>query len=698
MRRYVSLVRRLTVVLLLLCANPASYGVDAAKKLAPEFRHWLNEEVNYIITSDERKDFLSLKDDTERENFIRLFWNARNPDPHSEFNSFKEEHYRRLAYVNQHFGNIKAQDGWRTDQGMIYILLGEPKQIANYPERRNVRPIEIWFYEGSEHPALPSYFYILFYKRSGGEPYTIYSPYQDGPVRLATGLEHLNDPVRALQQIRKSLGDEVARTTLSLLPSEPVNLQQYSPSMESDQMLSTIRGLADNPLEKQKLARNRARENVTASIFTQSSAIDVVTMPVRDAAGRSTVYYLVRNGGPDASLIGGKEGTGYDLTLRTIVAAGNKPVYEQQEVLKAPVAAGSAESLRKQVFAAEGRLPLVPGTYDVEVTLTNNFNLQAHRWRNRIQVPGARPDKLELSNLLVYSPTGVAPDPVGELPFSLAGVRFTPRAAQTVSVHAGDRIPLVFQIWLPRGSGAAHGPVKTVHLRYSYGSISSGSKPIEEFTEDVDTANADAAGNLVTGHTMDIGNQSPGTYRVIVQATADGYPVSAFGTLNVRVVAQDIAVAQWTAHAPEQTPAASADDLKRGLAAEAQGRDAEAEVLYRSALKTDATQMRALVRLADVLSREKKRQDLAALADSPIAGSALPPETLMQIAGALRDTGGMRQAIRLLTAQFQLQSPTSSMYELLASLYDSEGDRNQAATARERARKVTPAPTQSATP
>jgi hypothetical protein len=364
-------------------------------------------------------------------------------------------------------------------------------------------------------------------------------------------------------------------------------------------------------------------------------------------------------------------------------------VYEQQEILKAPVAADAADTLRRQMFAAESRLPLVPGTYDVEVTLTNNLNLQARRWRNHVEVPAPRPDRLQLSDLLVYKTDDVAPDPVGELPFSLAGVRFTPQAAQTVSVHSGDRIPLVFQIWLPHAANAAT-TVKTVHLHYMYGSPSSGSKPIEESSEDVDTANADAAGNLVTGHTVDIGNPAPGSYRVIVQATADGYPTPAFTTLTVRVVPPEIPVGRWTAHTGEQTPAQAADDLKRGLAAEAQGRDAEAEVLYRSALKTDSTQMRALVRLADVLAREKKPQDLAALADAPLAGSALPPETLTQIAGALRDTGGMRQAIRFLTTQFQLQSPTAPMYELLASLYDSQGDRGQAATLREQAKKVAP--------
>ena len=193
------------------------------RRLTPEFRHWIDEEVNYIITSEEKKQFLSLANDAERDNFIKNFWAARNPSPNSDINTYEEEHYRRLAYANQHFGNIKAQDGWHSDQGMIYILLGEPEQKANYPGARNMRPIEIWFYQ-AKTPALPTHFNIIFYKRSIGEPYTLYSPYQDGPTRLTTESQSINNQVRAIDTIRKSLGDEVARTTLSLVPTEPVGL------------------------------------------------------------------------------------------------------------------------------------------------------------------------------------------------------------------------------------------------------------------------------------------------------------------------------------------------------------------------------------------------------------------------------------------------------------------------------------------
>ena len=238
----------------------------SARNLAPQYRHWLNEEVNYIISTDERKAFLGLKSDEERDHFIQNFWDLRNPDPHSDSNSYRDEHYRRLAYANQMFGHPMLGDGWHTDMGQIYITLGAPKQKADYQTGQNVRQMQIWFYQ-SETPALPPYFYILFYKRSPIDDYTLYSPYQDGPVRLVTTLENMNDQKKSLDIIRKSMGDEVARTTLSLIPNEPVDFSSYSPSLTSDVLLSNIRGLADNPLTLQKINERRMNEQVTTRLL-----------------------------------------------------------------------------------------------------------------------------------------------------------------------------------------------------------------------------------------------------------------------------------------------------------------------------------------------------------------------------------------------------------------------------------------------
>ncbi|HEV2577626.1 MAG TPA: GWxTD domain-containing protein [Acidobacteriaceae bacterium] len=546
----------------------ASAQRGAEKKLPERYKHWLNEEVPYIIESDERAQFLTLQTDAERDSFIRSFWDARNPTPGSEINTFKEEHYRRLAYANEHYGNSEVQNGWRTDQGHIYIVLGAPQQITTYPNARNVRPLIVWFYQ-SPTPALPPYFYIVFYRRSAGEPYTLYSPYLDGPARLTTGLEDLNNQDRALKSIQKSLGDEVARLAVSLIPTEPVDLSNYSPSMQSDQLLSTIRGLPDNELEKQQLALRRHQEKVTASIVTTANTPHVGYTVSRDGRGLSSVNYLVQFPEPDATIIGQRKDKtlGYDLTLQNhITTESGTPVYDDFVVLTGRLQPDQADVGRKKPFAAEDRFPLVPGRYIVQSTLTNNLTLAAHRTLETVVVPQPSTTALGISEPFVYNGNPVRDDG-STLPFSVADVRFSPRAVGTLTLHAGDRIPVVFQLWVPKD---ATGKPKTapIQLHYLYGSPVTGGKPIDESDETVDPSNADPAGNFVTGHVFQTAEMAPGTYRLVIRATQEG-SAPVFSTMSLRVVPQDIPVGDWTAYGP---PRPDQDEQKRALAAKAQAK------------------------------------------------------------------------------------------------------------------------------
>jgi len=103
----------------------------AKAELNDQYGSWLNEEVPIIITKEEHDAFLRLGTNEEREQFIEHFWDRRNPDPDSPTNSFREEHYRRIAYANEHFAS--GIPGWRTDRGHIYILWGPPDEIESHP-------------------------------------------------------------------------------------------------------------------------------------------------------------------------------------------------------------------------------------------------------------------------------------------------------------------------------------------------------------------------------------------------------------------------------------------------------------------------------------------------------------------------------------------------------------------------------------
>ena len=97
------------------------------------FRKWLDEDVAYIITDAERKAFKQLRTDEEREKFIEQFWLRRDPTPGTPENEFKEEHYRRIAFANEHFSPPSGLPGWKTDRGRIYITFGPPDEIEAHP-------------------------------------------------------------------------------------------------------------------------------------------------------------------------------------------------------------------------------------------------------------------------------------------------------------------------------------------------------------------------------------------------------------------------------------------------------------------------------------------------------------------------------------------------------------------------------------
>ncbi len=105
------------------------------KELDSQYKKWLDEDVIYIISPEERHSFLQLSTNEEREQFIEAFWQRRNPDPDSAENTFKEEHYRRIAYANEHYAS--GIPGWKTDRGKIYIMWGAPDEVDAHPTGGN---------------------------------------------------------------------------------------------------------------------------------------------------------------------------------------------------------------------------------------------------------------------------------------------------------------------------------------------------------------------------------------------------------------------------------------------------------------------------------------------------------------------------------------------------------------------------------
>src|SRR6267154_2049532 len=283
-RRRCGVVSRRGIILLaaMLFACSGTCWAQKKQKLEKNHRDWLERDVAYIITKDERDAFLKLTTDEAREKFIETFWEIRNPSPGSPTNSYKDEIYQRIAFADARFGIGSGGEGWRTDRGRTYITLGPPQQKQVFRNSANLYPIEIWFYGGA-NAALPPFFYVMFYQREGSGDYRFYSPYTDGPDKLVTGVEAINSRSSALRLIRNSAGPEVARISLSLLPDEPVDEATGITSLESDILLNNIKNLANLPANRDEINRRRSmRESVTAQILLESHNLDVVTFPARE--------------------------------------------------------------------------------------------------------------------------------------------------------------------------------------------------------------------------------------------------------------------------------------------------------------------------------------------------------------------------------------------------------------------------------
>ena len=127
------------------------------QELKGAYKTWLDQDVTYIISDEERKAFRTLSNDEERDSFIEQFWLRRNPSPDSPENEFREEHYRRIAYANEHFAAGKP--GWKTDRGHVYIAFGKPDSIDDHPSGGSYQrpmdegggetstfPFQVWHY------------------------------------------------------------------------------------------------------------------------------------------------------------------------------------------------------------------------------------------------------------------------------------------------------------------------------------------------------------------------------------------------------------------------------------------------------------------------------------------------------------------------------------------------------------------------
>ena len=663
----------------LLCA-----AKDAVKDLPPRYRTWLTDEVNYIINNDERNVFLSLSTDQERDKFIEQFWEVRNPTPGAPTNPYKEEIYKRIEYAKAYLGGV------HTAMGQIYITLGEPKQRAKYYGRSEVRPMEIWFYENT-NPALPPYFYIVFFDRDNTGTMRLYSPYMDGPSKLSTSVLTVNDNRRALQAIERALGREVARTTLSLLPGGPVDLQNGNASLESDVLLGIVKNLANNPLTKQELEQKRLAERVTHRVVLNEEFIDVLTIPLRDSTGNFNLHYLVRLHRPSDFAI--EEANGkvfYNIQFSArVFGPDNKILFQQEKNVSRYLEGAELERMKHSLFGYEDWLALAPGKYRIEFVFTNKLNKTAYRAEREIVMPGPGEKGMRLSPIIAFSKAEAAGSGNEYLPFTVGGVRFTPLTGDALTYAPGHDINLFYQVWAPpTDPKSLIGKKLTVNYVYGRVGATGDSKSIhDEVAED----QFDVFGSMVTGKKITLSpDAGSGNYRLVV-SVADVGSEKVYSSLNFRVSSLASAAPVFDIYAPDLSEEVSKGlpEFDRALCYLAQNDKDSAIRWFKASLAKNPTNEIARSRLAELYYDREAYADVAALfSRTPITGET-DEQAILRGAESMAKTGSLNHAISLLENAITFRKTSRPLYLALANYYRDEGNTEKATQLETKGRELT---------
>lgn len=656
-------------------------GEHKDEKLPKFYSRWLNHDVVYIITNQERKSFLKLANDAERDNFINEFWAIRNPTPGSPTNTYKDEIYERIAYADAHFGVGSGEEGWRTDRGRTYITLGKPQQIQKYYGAPNLRPIEIWFYSNL-NSALPPFFYVLFYQRDNIGDFRYYSPYLDGPDKLVTGMEAINDPQAALHLIQASVGPEVARIAQTLIPGEPLDPNGRI-GLQSDVMLSVLKNLANQPSNIDELNRRRAlNENVTARMIVDTKNLDIVLFPARDSRGLTRLDYAVRFVNPsDLTLEHLPDGRySYAVEVRVAVSTtDNKLIFTQQKSVTGKLDQSQMEQVKHRPFGYEGILPLPPGKYHLDFLVTDWTQKVGYHAQRDIDIPENTANNFLLPAILPFYQAGPVDRSRTDItPFALSGLRFKPLETAPLVLNTTQDLQVAYQIWAPPKNPEALAGQDLV-VQYALG------KPALTGTATVikDTVNMgqfSATGSLVNGKKISLANEPVGNYILTVSISHPGTLQKAYSSISLQVLNDAPGVIPWDVDEPdiEGDDAKGILDQERALAFLALGHPTEARLWFRVALSKDHEDDVARARLVQAYYNLNAYSAVVSLFNDAGITTGTDSATIAQIAESLSKTGATSKAVSLLQNTIQTRPQDGPLYLALASCYQQMGNQQEA--------------------
>src|ERR1700731_3251922 len=400
------------------------------KELDSAYRQWLTEDVTYIISPDERNAFLQLDTNEEREQFIEQFWLRRSSNPDLPENDFKEEHYRRIAYANEHYAS--GIPGWKTDRGRMYIMWGPADEVESHPTGGTYdRPMEEG---GGSTTTYPWESWRYRYMEGIGENviWEFVDPSSSGEYRLTmdpsekdallhvpgAGLSLLEEMGMASKTDRFTRSDGTnLPTTLGGTPSsmnEFNRLEQYSKAFKPPEVKY-------KDLEAIVTAR-MVRDQMKFTWRTDYMKVtnDTVLVPVTIQVPNNQLSFDNKDGVPSATL--NVFGRVRSLTGRVV------------QTFEDPVSRDFPDSLFQQSVKLQSiyqkAIPLRPGLYRLDIVIKDVKSGNVGVINTRLQVPRFEDDKLETSSLIVADGSKLEHVPskqIGTGQFVLGSTKVVPR-------------------------------------------------------------------------------------------------------------------------------------------------------------------------------------------------------------------------------------------------------------------------------
>ena len=409
-------------------------------ELSKTYKKWLDEDVRWIITDEEQKAFKLLSNDEERDQFIEAFWQRRDPTPDTIENEFKEEHYRRMAYANEHFA--AGIPGWKTDRGRIYIMYGPADEIESHPSGGSYQrpmdegggetstfPFEDWRYRYLEGIGQEIIIEFVDTCMCGDYHMTMDRSEKDALLYTPNGGLTLYE-----QMGMASKADRFSGGGLERLGTGPFNSQNQTKQFDR---LEQFYKLQKPPAVKFK----DLEEVVSHKINVNMMPFDVRTDFVRVTSDTVLVPVTVQVKNRDITFVnkdGVQRGT-VNIFIRVTTLTG-KIVQTDENTVQVDVPAELLPKVTENSSVYWKALPLRPNLYRIDVAVKDLNGDRSGLWSNRLQVPSYDDDRLSSSSLIVadiMSP--VSTKEIGTGQFVIGNTKVRPR------VGSANGKPVIFK-------------------------------------------------------------------------------------------------------------------------------------------------------------------------------------------------------------------------------------------------------------